>query len=104
MSADEKHISFLNRIVMYKKVRHVENPTIPQDDDNERDYEIMEELNNNVDNNGVVDNTPTSSIVDNTISSGQIYETLSSKFVGVTVVLKEDTKFVARQNAKRNKK
>jgi hypothetical protein len=101
MSADEKHISFLNRIVMYKKVRHVENPVIPQDDDN-RDYENIEV--NNVDNNGINDNTPTPSIVDNTISSGQVYETLSSKFIGVTTVLKEDTKFVARQNAKRNKK
>lgn len=102
MSADEKHISFLNRIVMYKKVRHVENPTIPQDDDDNRDYENIQV--NNIDNNEIDDNTPISPIVDNTISSGQVYETLSSKFIGVTTVLKEDTKFVARQNAKRNKK
>jgi hypothetical protein len=100
MSEDEKHISFLNRIVMYKKVRHVENPNIPQDDSNQ-EYEIMKEVSNSVSNETNYINHISSPTINDNILSGQINETILSKFIGITAELKEDTKFVARQNAKR---
>jgi hypothetical protein len=83
MSAAEKHISFLNRIVMYKKIRHVDNPSIPHED---------EEF--------VVDDTP----VPQDPPVKQIGEKNWITPINMTVLLKEDTKFIQTRIKKKKTK